>query len=216
MNFSYSSVSIQPNIDTSSFKHLIEIIAHIIHISGKEESYFLNSKNIQMINMMLDDFQGKYLPGGRTVLFTIKFKMDNVIFPLILKAYHKLSPLQILNHIVSVETFENTFKEGIIIQDMSYIVFPSKNILVSVLNDLGCVFLIQEFSEGQIPNSSIPLSSICKIIGSNGFVIDFFAKNWRLIWKEEKRVKLSYIDTLLSNKMFSKKRHSYLRNQLKI
>jgi hypothetical protein len=162
----------------------------------------LKSENIEFINRFVDIHKGKYISGGRTVLFTLKFYLNRYKTPLILKMYNKISPIQIINHLLSVRIFNQEFEKGIPIKDYQFYVYPSKNLIVSYSPECKCVILIQEFSEGSVPNSDIPLSSICKVIGKKGYVIDFFSKNWRILSTNNASViKLNYIDILFSNKI---------------
>jgi len=215
MSIKYSIVPLDKTIEKLIYKDILEKSVLIFKRNLEEINFFSNSRNIEEINLLVDENRGKYLPGGRTVLFTIKFYESSKQKPLILKVYNKLSPMQLINHILSVDLFNQEFSNGIKVKNDNFYIIPSKNLLASYSPELGILILIQEFSQGSIPNSFIPLSSICKVIGKKGYVIDFFAKNWRIQLKDEKdSLKMNYIDILLSNKIFEERRVKKLNQNL--
>ncbi|MHA1991736.1 MAG: hypothetical protein ACW981_12800 [Candidatus Hodarchaeales archaeon] len=215
MNIQYSIVSLDNTVGTLIYKDILEKSLLIFQRNLEEIDYFSKSRNIEEVNLFVNKNHGKYLPGGRTVLFTIKFHVSTVKKPLILKVYNKISPMQLINHILSVDLFNIEFNNGIRVKNSLYYIIPSKNLLVSYSPELKILILIQEFSQGSIPDSLIPLSSICKVIGKKGYVIDFFAKNWRLQLNDDKElIKLNYIDILLSNKIFDEKGVKKLNQKL--
>lgn len=202
MIITYSLVPIDSTTKISNFIGIIEHALMILNLSFKNPDYFTKSENIEFINRLIGNYQGKYLPGGRTVLFSLKFFLDDKKNPLILKIYNKFSPIQILHHTLSVKLFNQEFETGLTVKNTQFKITPSKNLTVSYSPEFKCVILIQEFSNGFVPHSKIPLSSICKIIGKKGYVIDFFVNNWRILDSDTKSsVNLNYIDILFSNKI---------------
>ena len=215
MKLKYSLVPLDKEFNPRSIKEIIDIAYTLFYNYLNDSEYFTSTRSISEINSYLSKFQGIYQPGGQSVVFTLKFTLEFSQFPIILKIYDKISPLQLINHIMSVEIFNDEFQKGIEIRNKIFKIAPPKNLFVSSCPELNSSLLIQTFSEGSIPNALVPLSSICKVIGKNGYVIDFFSKNWRIIESSEKNtMNLSYIDILFSNKIFDTKQMDSLKKQM--
>ncbi|OLS16636.1 MAG: hypothetical protein HeimC3_52810 [Candidatus Heimdallarchaeota archaeon LC_3] len=215
MKLKYSLVSLSKEFDPILFKGIIDIAYTFFHKYLKDSEYFSSTKTIDEINEFLSKYQGTYQPGGQSVVFTLKFYNFGSQYPSMLKIYDKIAPLQLINHILSVEFFNEEFYNGIEIKNKIYKITLPKNLVVSSCPDINSALLIQEFSEGPIPDSLVPLSSICKVIGKSGYVIDFFSKNWRILKNLDiQSMNLSYIDILFSNKVFDINRMNKLKKQL--
>ncbi|MFX1538401.1 MAG: hypothetical protein ACFFDI_29775 [Promethearchaeota archaeon] len=215
MNCRFSIVPLLEEFPIHDYEELVVITINILSKSMKTN--FLNKpKEIQEIEKDLSRWRLKFYPGGQSAVFGLKFELPKVLFPLIIKAYTKLNPIQLAYHAVTSKLFLEEFCGGITTKGKNYFIVPVKNVLLSYCEDLKAVFLVQNFSKGKVIDRSIPIAAITKIIATKGFIVDPYPNNWRLISTLNiNEPKIEYIDTMFSNKLFSSPAVKKLITELK-